>query len=544
MKKLCIFFFLFLTTIVFSQEDAWVYFNAKANSQSYYDSPLLMLSQRALDRRTNQNIALDFKDIPMNQAYISQVKLASGITVMAKSKWLNAIHVRGTQTEINALKGFVFVDKIDFANKTLNQGAKTVETVKAAKMSSVKEQNKTKKIKTDFTYGTSGNQIQMLNGQILHQQNYTGSGKIIAIMDAGYPGVNTTLPFQRLRDNNQILGGYDFVSRNDNFYTGSSHGTSVLSTMGGYKDNALVGTAPDASYYLFITEDTSSENPVEESLWVEAAEKADSLGVDVINTSLGYFEFDNVAYNHTYSEMNGATAFMSRGAEIAYSRGMIVVAAAGNEGGTSKPYIAVPADGVSVIAVGAVNATKVKASFSSIGPSSDGRIKPDVMAQGVSAVLSDEFGNIITANGTSFSSPIMAGMVASLWQAFPNKTNKEIRQLILQSADRYTVPTNQYGYGIPDFSLAKNNGTLNVNQFSNANFVLYPNPTTDFVTVSFPENFNKGKVIIYTFSGQKILESNLSGQSDSISLQSLSSGIYIYKIELDNFSKSGKIIKQ
>tara|TARA_R110000868_G_scaffold28843_4_gene107603 strand:- start:1158 stop:2792 length:1635 start_codon:yes stop_codon:yes gene_type:complete len=544
MKKLCLFFFLFLTTLGFSQEDAWVYFNAKANSQTYYDSPLLMLSQRALDRRTNQNIALDFEDVPINNAFISQVKLVSGITIMAKSKWLNAIHVRGTQTIINSLKDFAFVDKIDFANKTLNLSAKPVKAIMAAKVNSIKEQSKTKRIKADFTYGTSANQIQMLNGQLLHHQNYTGSGKIIAIMDAGYPGVNTILPFQRLRDNNQILGGYDFVSRNENFYTGNSHGTSVLSTMGGYKENTLVGTAPDAFYYLFITEDTTSENPVEESLWVEAAEKADSLGVDVINTSLGYFEFDNTAYNHTYSEMNGATAFMSRGAEIAFSRGMIVVTAAGNEGGTRNPYIAVPADAVSVIAVGAVNATEVKASFSSIGPSFDGRIKPDVMAQGVSTVLSDEFGNIITSNGTSFSSPIMAGMVASLWQAFPSKTNKEIRQLILQSSDRFTSPTNQYGYGIPDFSLALNNGTLSVNQFSNTNFALYPNPTTDFVTVSFPESFNKRKVIIYTFSGQKILEKNLSGQKDGVSLESLSNGVYIYKIESDRFSKMGKIIKQ
>ncbi|WP_367771327.1 S8 family serine peptidase [Flavobacterium sp. WC2421] len=544
MKKLCLFFFLFLTTFAFSQEDAWVYFNAKANSQSYYESPLLMLTQRALDRRTNQSIALDFMDIPMNKDFVSQVKLVSGITVMAKSKWLNAIHVRGTQTAINSIKDFAFVDKVDFANKTLNLGAKTVKAEKLAKVTSVKEQSKTKRIKADYTYGTSANQIQMVNGQLLHQQNFTGSGKIIAIMDAGYPGVDSALPFQRLKDNNQILGGYNFVSRSENFYTGNSHGTSVLSTMGGYKENALVGSAPDASYYLFITEDTTSENPIEESLWVEAAEKADSLGVDVINTSLGYFEFDNSTYNHTYSEMNGTTAFMSRGAEIAFSRGMIVVTAAGNEGGTRNPYIAVPADAVSVLAVGAVNATEVRASFSSIGPSFDGRIKPDVMAQGVSTVLSDEFGNIITSNGTSFSSPIMAGIIASFWQAFPNKTNKEIRQLILESADRFTNPTNQYGYGIPDFSLALNKGTLNVNQFSTTSFVLYPNPTTDFVTVSFPESFNKGKVIIYTFSGQKILERDLSANSDSISLHSLSNGVYIYKIESDGFSKMGKIIKQ
>ena len=538
MKKLCLFFFLFLTTSAFSQEDAWVYFNAKGNEQTYYDAPLLMLSQRSLDRRITQNIPVDFKDVPLNQAYVNQIKGVAGLTVMAKSKWLNALHIRGTQSVINSLKAFSFVEKIDFANKNLNQTGKFV------KESKFKELTSTKNTKINFAYGSSANQIQMLNGQVLHQQNYTGTGKVIAIMDAGFPGVNTAQPFQRLRDNNQIVGGYDFVSRNSNFYTGNSHGTLVLSTMGGYKDNALVGTAPDAAYYLFITEDAASENPVEESLWVEAAESADSLGVDIVNTSLGYFEFDNPSYNHTYSEMNGATAFISRGAEIAFSRGMIIVAAAGNEGGTSKPYIAVPADAVSVIAVGAVNATKVKASFSSIGPTSDGRIKPDVMAQGVASVLSNEFGTITTANGTSFSSPIMAGMIASLWQAYPNKTNKQIRQLVIESGDRFTQPNNQYGFGIPDFSVALNNGTLSLNEFNGANFTLFPNPTADFLTVSFPTSFDKGKVIIYSFSGQKIFESNLTRQSNSISLQSLNSGIYIYKIESNSFSKTGKIIKQ
>jgi subtilisin family serine protease len=537
MKKFYILFFLLLTTIAFSQEDAWVYFNAKPNSQFYFDSPLEMLSQRALDRRTKQNIAIDFKDVPLEPSYVSQVEGVSGISVMAKSKWLNAIHVRGTQALINSLKTFSFVAKVDFANKSLNSAGKIAKTHKN------QEQNKIEKAKVDFTYGTSANQIQMLNGHLLHQQNFTGSGKIIAIMDGGFPGVNTALPFKRLRDNNQILGGYDYVNRNEDFYVGDNHGTLVLSSMGGYKENSLVGTAPDASYYLFITEAGPTENPVEESLWVEAVEKADMLGVDIINTSLGYFEFDNPAYNHTYSEMNGISAFMSRGAEIAFSRGMIIVAAAGNEGATSDPYIAVPADAVSVIAVGAVNATKTRTSFSSIGPSYDGRIKPDIMAQGQAAILSNELGDIITANGTSFSSPIMAGMVACLWQAFPTKTNQEIRQLIIQSGDKFASPNNQYGYGIPNFSSALSNG-LFVNEFSKNYFTAYPNPTTNFVTLTFPDSFNKGKVVFYTILGQKVLEKNVIGQMDNISLESLSKGTYFYQIESDVFSKNGKIIKQ
>ncbi|PZX94288.1 peptidase S8 [Flavobacterium aquariorum] len=537
MKKIVVVILFFSCFVGFSQEDAWVYFNAKNNSQSYYDNPLLMFSQRAIDRRTKQNIPFDSKDIPVDPSFINQIKGVSGITVMAKSKWLNALHIRGAQTVINSLKSFSFVDKIDFANKSLNT------TGKKAALYKMKAVNKKLEIKTDFAYGGSANQIQMLHGDVLHQKNYTGSGMLIAVMDAGFPGVNAAQPFQKLQANNQILGGYDFVSRNANFYTGDSHGTMVLSSMGGYKDSALVGTAPDASYYLFRTEDAATENPVEESYWVEAAEKADSLGVDVINTSLGYFEFDNTAYNHTYNDMDGKTAFMTRGAEIAFSRGMIVVVSAGNEGATVNPHIAVPADGISVLTVGAVNAAKTVTSFSSIGPSFDGRVKPDVMAQGQAVVLSDSSGNIVTANGTSFSSPITAGMVACLWQAFPNKTNKEIKDLIVKSADRYTSPNNQYGYGIPDFSMALSNG-LGINDFSIKDVFLYPNPTTDISTVSFYQSFDTGILRVYSLLGQKIREQIITKSSPTISLKALQAGIYIYEIDCNGNVTTGKLIKQ
>lgn len=537
MRKFYLFLFFVVTVSSFSQQDAWVYFNAKSNAQIYFDSPSKMLSQRALERRTNQKIALDFKDIPIEASFINSVKASSGITVMAKSKWLNAIHVRGSQADINTLTQLSFVSKIDFADKTLNQ------TGKIAKTNKIKSASKTKSSKIDYAYGSSFNQIKMLNGDVLHQLNHTGSGKIIAVMDAGFPGVNTAQPFQRLRDNSQILGGYDFVNRNANFYAGDSHGTMVLSCMGGYKENALVGTAPDASYYLFITEDGNSENPVEESYWVEAAEKADSLGVDVINTSLGYFGFDKTAYNHTYGEMDGKTAFMTRGAEIAFSRGMIVVVSAGNEGATVNPHIAVPADGISVLTVGAVSSSRTVTSFSSIGPSFDGRVKPDVMAQGQSAVLSNPSGSIVTASGTSFSSPIMAGMVASLWQAFPNKTNQEIKDLIVKSSDRFTVPTNQYGYGIPDFSLALSDG-LGVSNYSKTDIVLYPNPTSDFVNITLSSDSDKGTIRIYSILGKTILDQTIDKNAKAISLKSIAAGIYIYELNLNGIITTGKIIKQ
>ncbi|RUT71811.1 T9SS C-terminal target domain-containing protein [Flavobacterium cupreum] len=533
MKYNYLFLLLLLSSAMFAQEeDAWVYFNAKPSAQTYLDNPLQMLTQRSLDRRINQNIALSINDTPVEKSYISQVKSSAGITIMARSKWLNALHIRGTRANVTALKNLAFVEKVFFADKTLNTTSKKVQSNKTAQ---TKDKLKTA---VNYAYGTSANQIQMLNGQVLHEQNHTGSGKIIAVLDAGFPGVNTAQPFENLINNNRILGGYDFVSRNDNFYTGDDHGTMVLSTMGGYKENALIGTAPDASYYLFITENTASENPVEESLWVEAAERADSLGVDIITTSLGYFEYDNANYSHTYSDMNGVTNFISRGAEMAFSKGIIVVASAGNEGNTAERHIGGPADAVSVLTVGSVTASEVRSDFSSIGPSFDNRIKPDVMAQGTAAVVSNTSGSIVTVNGTSFSCPIMAGTIACLWQAFPSKTNKEIRQMILESSDKYAVPDNFYGYGIPNFGT-----TLGVENFEIPVFSIYPNPVKTAVSFSFPDQ-TTASVAIYSVLGQKVIEQQITNQNPVLSLQSLKSGLYFYVFDADGMHRTGKIIKQ
>ncbi|WPO77303.1 S8 family serine peptidase [Flavobacterium sp. KACC 22761] len=533
MKHYFFFFLVLITSTMFSQEDAWVYFKDKPSSQSFLDKPSDMLTQRSLTRRTAQNIALDITDVPIEKTYLSQIKSSTGITVLAKSKWLNALHIRGTQVNVSALKSLSFVDKVVFTNKTLNTGKRVNES------NSARTNNKLKTT-IDYAYGNAASQIQMLNGQALHKQNYTGSGKIIAVLDAGFPGVNTAQPFQNLQINNRILGGYDFVNRNSNFYTGDDHGTLVLSTMGGYKENSLVGTAPDASYYLFITENDASENPIEESLWVEAAEKADSLGVDIITTSLGYFEFDKVGESHTYSDMNGSTTFISRGAEVAFSKGMMVLASAGNEGRTTEPHIGAPSDAVSVLAVGSVTSTKVKSDFSSIGPSFDNRIKPDIMAQGTATAVSDASGNIGTANGTSFSCPVMAGLVACLWQAFPTKTNKEIRQMILQSADRYNAPDNNYGYGIPNFG-----ANLGIDDFLvSSSFSVFPNPAKTMITFSFSEGNYDASVAIYSLLGQKLIEKQITNQNPFLSVEALNNGLYFYTFDSEGLHKTGKIIKQ
>ncbi|WP_396186167.1 S8 family serine peptidase [Flavobacterium sp.] len=546
MKKILLFLFIVSGFVCFSQEDAWVYFKDKPGSQAYFDNPLTMLTQRALDRRTNQGIILDIKDVPIFQPYIDEIITSTGISVKAKSKWMNCLHIRGSQANINALKLLPSVLRVDFADKTLNSSSN--KTKPKEKFTAI---NKMMEIAVTFNYGTSSNQIQMLNGHLLHQLDFTGSGKIIAVLDSGFPGVDTAQPFQRLRDNNQILGGYDFINKSTNYFSGNNHGTLVLSSMGGFVDGQLVGTAPDAKYYLYVTEDAISavpynENPVEESNWVEAAEEADRVGVDIISTSLGYFGYNNSSYSHTYSDMTGNLAFASQGANIAFEKGIVVVASAGNEGLETEPHIGIPAEAKNVIAVGAVQANEALASFSSIGPSFDGRVKPDVMAQGQTVVISDQAGNLVTANGTSFSCPITSGMIACLWQALPGKNALQIKQLVTQSSDNFNPivkSRDQFGYGIPDFNLALANG-LSVEAFSKNDFVVYPNPTSDSISVTLPNESNVKIIAIYNVLGQKVLEKNITIPSATISLKYLDKGIYFYKIESNGFSKSGKIIKQ
>jgi subtilisin family serine protease len=538
MKKLYFLLILVVANFGYAQvEDAWVYFNDKPSAATFLANPLTMLTQRSLDRRTAQNILLDITDVPVEQAYITQITAATGITVMAKSKWLNALHIRGAQTDIQALTGLPFVNSVKFANHSLNPGGRIAQN--SNKIQSV---NKQYEIEVVYNYGGSQNQIEMLNGHLLHQQNFTGQGKIIAVLDSGFTGVNTAAPFQNLITNNQILDGYNFPDRNTNYFSRHNHGTNVLSTMGGFADGQLVGTAPSAQYYLFITEDVNSENPVEESYWVEAAELADYYGVDVINSSLGYFDYDNANYSHQYEDMIGNKTFASRGANMAFNKGIVVVISAGNSGATAEPHIATPADAIGALTIGAVNSTEVYASFSSIGPSFDGRVKPDVCAKGLQATVSNTSGGIVTASGTSFSSPIMAGMVATFWSAVPTLTAQQVVDFIRQSADNYNAPTNQKGYGIPDFQLALTNALNLETVEANQNFVVYPNPAENQITFQL-ENKQKGIIYLYDVLGQNILTKEISSSNNSIDIQNLSNGIYYYNFE-SNKSYKGKIIKK
>jgi len=433
----------------------WIKFIDKNNSPYSINNPEAFLSQKAIDRRNAQGIAILENDLPVNITYIQGVA-GTGATVLNVSKWYNSVTVYTTSQSvidaINLLPYVLSVEKGNILGKPEKSGKPFFEN------ESYTENPEENLIigpasGQSYDYGMAFNQINMLNGIAMHNLGYDGTGMTIAILDAGFLNANTISAFDSLWNNGQILGTKDFVSPlNPDIFGSHSHGTSVLSTMGANLPGQMVGTAPKANYWLLRSEDGATEYLIEELNWVSAAEFADSAGADVINSSLGYTTFDDPAQNHTYQDMDGNTTPITNGADIAASKGMIVVNSAGNSGGSSWQYIGAPADGDSVFSIGAVTASGNYASFSSTGPTFDGRIKPNVVAQGSgSTIISAYSGNVTTGSGTSFSSPITAGMVACLWQAHQNKRNTQIMEAIEQSASLAGNPNYQLGYGIPDY---------------------------------------------------------------------------------------------
>lgn len=541
MKKYLLFLILLCYHIVIiAQEDAWVYLVDKQNVATSIANPISILTQKSIDRKEKHGVVIDERDVPINESYITQIKNATGITVLTKSKWFNAIHIRGSKTDIDNLltnPSITFIDNIDFANKSLN----TNKTFKG--------KNKINKFNVEnefvnFTYGDTQNQVEMIYADDLHIADYTGEGVTIAVLDASFTNVNTMGAFQRIRDAGDLLGGYDFVDRTNDVYaydprpTNISHGTQVLSTMAGYILNDYVGTAPDASYYLFRTEDDNSETPVEESYWVEAAERADSLGVDIINTSLGYTTFDNSNYDYSPANMDGNTAFITKGANIAFEKGIMLVTSAGNSGAVG---VGAPADSEYVLSIGAVDFSGNYATFSSIGSVNQPSQKPDVVAQGRLPYMVDADNVIVQNNGTSFSSPIMAGGVACLMQALPNKTNAEIMQLIRESASQYSMPDYELGYGIPNLQLALG-AALSIKDKDNEmpDVKLFPNPSKDVIFVTLPKNESELLIRVFNVLGTEVIRFVAHQNKKSINISSLSNGPYLAIIES---SKSSKIIK-
>ncbi len=432
----------------------WVQFSDKDNNPYSLKRPNEFLSPRSIERRVEQRISIDSTDLPVTPAYVDSV-LSAGVKLLIRSKWLNGIAVETTDTiALQKIATFSFVKEvIPVAAYTIPDTSDTsgIESIPMI-TSPVLTPNL---LFDEELYGTSFNQINMLNGEYLHEHGFRGEGMMIAVLDAGFYKVDSFPAFDSLRFNNKILAVKDFVDgEDDSIYTESTHGMSVLSIIGGNMPGELYGTAPGAEYLLLRTEEGRSEYRIEEYNWAAGAEFADSMGADVINSSLGYSRFDDTLMNYTYASMDGSTSVVTRSANIAAGKGMIVVTSAGNQGNSSWRYISAPADAVDVLSVGAVDAQKTVTNFSSRGPTYDGRVKPDVSAQGKDVVHSNYSGNLSTGNGTSFASPIIAGLAACLWQAYEDKTAQQIIEQIIQSSSVVANPNDSIGNGLADFRLS------------------------------------------------------------------------------------------
>ncbi len=425
-----------------------VKFKDKKNNGYSIEKPEQFLSDRAIERRKTRKIAVTEQDMPVTQTYLNELK-SLGFEIYAVSKWMNLAVVYSENPDLYAkASALEFVEPYNTIPKA---DAKKTEPEKFKKL---KKLSATKGEKSAFDYGKGKNQAEMLKVDVLHSLGFTGKGMQIAVLDAGFYHVNELPSFETLHKNNQILGIRDFVARDGEVYEDDTHGMMVLSCIGGNMPGELVGTAPDAEFYLLRTEDEASEYIVEEYYWIAGAEYADSLGVDLIHSSLGYNDFDDKIHSHKYEDMNGDTAPISIAADIAASKGIFVVTSAGNEGNDPWHYVSAPADADNVLAVGSVTAIGTISDFSSRGPTADGRIKPDGMAQGSFAKVQSSSGKITSSFGTSFSGPILAGAVACLWQANPEFTNIEIIDAVRRTASLALEPNADYGFGIPNLALA------------------------------------------------------------------------------------------
>ena len=400
--------------------------------------PEAFLSEKAIARRYKQRLPIDSTDLPVCRKYVDEIR-RQGVNIVVTGKWENFVTIScNDSTLIDRIAALPFVratEKVWMAP----EGAKMMSTERDSLINRPS-------VHPDSVYGFAIDQIQMSNGDKLHREGFRGQGMTIAVIDAGFHNADRIATMQNIR----ILGIKDFVNPKADIFAESSHGMMVLSCIGMNRPGIMTGTAPEASFWLLRSEDEYSEHLVEQDYWAAAVEFADSVGADVLNTSLGYYTFDDKSKDYKFRDLDGHHALMSRQASRIADKGMVLVCSAGNSGMGAWKKITPPGDAENVLTVGAINKDGVLAPFSSIGNTADNRIKPDIVAVGQGTDVMRTDGNQGKANGTSFSSPVMCGMVACLWQACPDLTAKEVIELVRRSGDRADYPDNIYGYGIPD----------------------------------------------------------------------------------------------
>lgn len=444
------------------------------------DAPEEYLGERALVRRAKQEIEITESDLPIPPTYLESLYAISSIKVILKSRWFNAVTVSVADTtfDVQSLLELPFVTGIKSVVQISNEPDGPAHFPRL----------KRNELDDASSYGPGWLPLEQLNAHWLHSLGFTGQGMWIGVLDAGFENADNLPIFQKARNEGRIHDGMDAMYSQGGLYAHHRHGTMVLGTMAGYLPDSLIGTAPMANYVLYRTEDAYSEYLIEEDYWVVAAEHADSIGVDLINTSLGYSTFDDSTMNHTVDDLNGTTARISQAMTWAAEKGILCVTSAGNSGNSEWHAITAPADAHGILAVGAIQSSGLHANFSGFGPSADARIKPEVMALGVQVTYPHADSTFRMGNGTSFASPIMCGSAACLWQAFPDATASEIRAAIIGSAHLFDQPNDSMGYGIPDFQ-----GAYEILDTGGAADWLQPVPESENLLRIFP---NPGSNII------------------------------------------------
>lgn len=499
MKSILIIFSVLIAAFASGQstEKMWVYFSDKGEVPSRLENVEEHFSERAIDRRGRHGIDWSASDLPVLEDYILALR-ADGLSVVQKSRWLNAVSVERNEAFER------------WARRSLPSFVKKVEPVRGYR--SVYDETTHPAVKAVSQehpeYGDALLQIEQINGLGLHEAGYKGQGMTIAVLDAGYFGADSMEVFDHIRNEGRLLGVRDFVDGGDSVYISSTHGTYVWSIMGAHLPGTMIGTAPEANYFLLRTEDTGSETTIEEDNWVAGAEWADSAGADMINSSLGYTLFDgDVGY--TYEDMDGNTTVVTRGADMAASKGILVVNSNGNYADDDWKYMGAPADGDSVFAVGGVNRKSEYAWFSSLGPTYDGRVKPNVSALGEQCTIGTLNGSTARGNGTSFAAPVVCGMTASLWGAHPGKDNWTVMKAVEQSAHLSSRPNDELGYGIPDYGLASEllSNSENGVVLTDTPWNIFPNPFTEEINIVLKKPVSADAVFrLSSINGQRITE--------------------------------------
>ncbi|MBC7388683.1 MAG: S8 family peptidase [Opitutaceae bacterium] len=527
-KVLFITLFILFGSRTFAQKSYFfIHFKDKPGSKEFFE-----VTSRSSLRRTHQNLKFDYSDLSVDTSYINSISKVPDLRIILSSKWLNGVLINSENSSLKVISQLPFVNSVTFVSKNTKDGIGN----------SLLEYQST----SSFDYGNAGFQVQSLKADKMHDMCLNGAGIYIAVFDGGFQNANQIQSLAHIFQQNRLKFTYNIVENQSDVFSRHVHGTNVLSCLAGYSPGKLIGTGFGSDFALIITEDVKSEKKIEEYYWLKGAEMADSLGVDIISSSLGYYTFDDTSENHQLSELDGKTTVITKAAAMAARKGILVVNSAGNNYNVNSwRKIVFPCDADSILSVGAVDNNFSKSSFSAIGPSEDGRIKLEVSAFGSGVTINNSGNSFYSGSGTSYSAPLITGLAAGLWQSNRGLTNIQIRNAIIQSSSLYLSPNNEIGYGIPDFEKAYN--LLNSKFFTRCkeqtnSYDLYPNPVSDLLTIQ-SNNFSEGtEYYLFDLNGKEITNGIINVQSFAklkLDFTYLGPGIYILKIG----DKQYKIVK-